>query len=314
MVVAVGQEGARVVHEVRAAQPLEGDSVDAAAFEGPALRLTGPMAVSLDGVERRFTGEVVDYRGQPIWAATDFVSGTDWGVVVKVDATEQRQPILEFRADVVRVAVVLAAFAILFGTLVGIRVAQPIHLLSEAANRIREGDLTARSGIRQEDEVGLLARTFDEMAAELESQVELLTEYRHFFDMSMDMMCIAATDGYFKQVNQAFTRELGWSEEELCSRPFVSFVHPEDVQRTLEEIRKLDEGIPTVRFENRYLCKDGTYKVLRWRSTPERGTGRLYAIARVKGSVPGGVMDLEEDEPAPDQPSTDAGPPRGASS
>ena len=196
---------------------------------------------------------------------------------------------------------IMAAFAIAAGTFLGIRVAQPIHLLSAAANRIRQGDLEARTGIQREDEVGLLAQTFDRMAAELEEQVELLTEYRLFFDMSLDLMCIAATDGYFKRVNTAWTRELGWSQEELLSRPFVSFVHPDDVEKTVAEVAKLDEGIPTIRFENRYLCSDGTYKLLRWRSTPEEGTGRLYALARV----------VHPGDPAPypsDDDSTEAAP------
>lgn len=285
MVVVSDDDGPRVLHPVRAA-PVHGDATgDMALFEGAGLRLEsgGPAGGALEGRERRFEGGVIDYRGQAVWAATDFLSATGWGVVVKVDAAEQRQPIVDFRDDVIRLAVALAAFAILFGTVLGIRFAQPIHLLAEAANRIRDGDLSARAGVAREDEVGLLAQTFDRMAAELEAQVELLKEFRLFFDMSLDMMCIAATDGYFKRVNASFTRELGWSEEELLARPFVSMVHPDDVDATLAEIEKLRSGTPTISFQNRYLCKDGAYKQLSWRSTPERGTGRLYAIARVVG-------------------------------
>ncbi len=125
------------------------------------------------------------------------------------------------------------------------------------------------------------------MAGELEEQVALLTEYRRFFDMALDPMCIADTDGYFKKVNAAWTRELGWSEEELLSRPFSSFVHPDDRQKTADEVAKLAEGYPTIRFENRYLTKDGSYKLIRWRSTPEPGTGRVYALAQVEGTVEG---------------------------
>lgn len=291
MVVTRDEGTPRVLHPVRAA-PVPGDStMDMSAFAGAGLRLrpVGPAASSLDGVEHRFPGNAIDYRGQAIWAATDYVPETAWGVVVKVDASEQREPIVEFRDDVIRLAVALAAFAILLGAVLGIRFAQPIHLLSEAANRIRAGDLSARVGIEREDEVGLLAQTFDKMAAELEDQVELLTEFRLFFDMSLDLMCIAATDGYFKRVNPSFTRELGWSEEELLARPFVAMVHPDDVDPTLAEIEKLASGRPTIRFENRYLCKDGTYKRLTWRTTPESGTGRLYAIARVIGVEPSGT-------------------------
>lgn len=286
MVVTRSDGEARILHGARAASVPGDTAVDLTPFRSPGFAVDpgGLAARSLRIGEREFAGRAVDYRGQEVLAALDFLPETEWGVVVKIDAEEQAGPVREFRSQVIRSSVVLAAFAIVLGLFVGFRVAQPIHLLAEAANKIRDGDLSVRSGIEREDEVGLLAQTFDKMAAELEDQVERLTEYRLFFDLSMDMMCIAATDGYFKKVNQAFTRELGWSEDELLSRPIVSFVHPDDVDKTVEELQKLDEGIPTVSFQNRYLCKDGRYRILRWRSTPERGTGRLYAMARVEGA------------------------------
>ena len=124
--------------------------------------------------------------------------------------------------------------------------------------------------------------TFDDMASALEDQVGLLSEFRRFFDVSLDMMCMASTDGYFKKVNPAFVRELGWPEEELLRRPFIDLVHPDDVESTVNEVQKLASGTPTIRFENRFLCMDGSYKLLRWNSFPEEDTGRLYAIARVQ--------------------------------
>ena len=216
--------------------------------------------------------------------------------MVKIDEEEQALPILEFRADMTQLAVTLAAFAILVGTFLGIRFAQPIHSLAETAAKIAGGDLEARSGVKQEDEVGLLARTFDQMAESLEEQVQLLSEFRRFFDVSIDMLCIASTDGYFKKVNQAFVRELGWSEEELLSRPFISMVHEDDIRATQREILKLAGGTPTIRFTNRYLCKDGSYKRVRWNAYPEPETGRLYAIARVRSEQPDqrGGADAEE--------------------
>lgn len=287
MVVTRQADDVRVLHPVRAAPSLGDTAFAATAFEGSGLRMAdeGLASLSLQGMELMFEGDVTDYRGEEVWAATDYVGETGWGVVVKVDAAEQETPIARIRDELVRLVVILAAFAIVVGTLLGFRVAQPIHLLAETANRIREGDLTARSGVEQEDEVGLLAQTFDKMAGELEEQVKLLTEYRQFFDMALDPMCIADTDGYFKRVNAAWTRELGWSEEELLSRPFVSFVHPDDVDKTIAEVATLEEGHPTIRFQNRYLAKDGSYKLIQWRSTPEQGTGRIYALAQVKGTV-----------------------------
>lgn len=282
MVVAADDLGQlRVLHPVRHPQENSG-TVQGRLVVGP----TAPASRALRGEEASFTEDVTDYRGEEVWAATRLVRETDWGVVVKVDAAEQGQPIVDFRTDMIRLAMTLSAFAILFGTILGFRFAQPIHVLAEAANRIRGGELGARSNIVREDEVGLLARTFDEMADELEEQVALLSEFRSFFDMSLDMLCIASTDGYFRRVNAAFVHELGWPEEKLLKRPFYSLVHPDDVESTREEIEKLAGGSPTIAFENRFLCMDGEYKLLRWNAFPEEGTGRLFAIARVLSPKP----------------------------
>lgn len=111
-----------------------------------------------------------------------------------------------------------------------------------------------------------------------------LYDLDRFFNYALDMLCIAGVDGYFKRVNPAFTRKLGWTEDELLQRPFFDFVHPDDVDATQAEVAKLAEGIPTISFDNRYLCKDGTYKLLRWASYPE--AGRLYAVAHVMDDSP----------------------------
>ena len=297
MVVARDQRGRlRTMHPVRF--PPEG-------FEGSGYLVESDRAAaqSLAGGEVRLTDDLTDYRGQSVYITTRHIAETDWGLVVKVDAEEQRQPLIEFRQEMAQLAVTLAAFAILFGTFLGFRFAQPIHVLAESAARIADGDLTARSGLKQEDEVGLLARTFDQMAESLEEQVGLLTEFRRFFDVSIDMLCIASTDGYFKRVNRACVRELGWSEEELLSRPFISFVHPDDHRATAAEIQKLAKGRPTIRFTNRFLCADGSYKRIRWNSYPEAETGRLYAIARVRSEQPGQTgQDEPLGMPAPNEP------------
>ncbi|HEX9692424.1 MAG TPA: diguanylate cyclase [Gemmatimonadales bacterium] len=101
-----------------------------------------------------------------------------------------------------------------------------------------------------------------------------------FFTYALDMLCIAGVDGYFKRVNPAFTRTLGWTAEELLARPFSDLIHPEDRSETVAEVGQLHGGRPTISFENRYRCKDGTYKDLHWTSYPEPGTGLLYAVAR----------------------------------
>ncbi len=244
------------------------------------LRGDDPASRAMRGEEGTFSQGIIDYRQRPVWAATRYLPETGWGLVVKFDAGEERAPVIEFRRQLTALALSLSAFAILVGTLLGLRFAKPIRDLSEVANRIRLGDLQARAKVVSEDEVGFLASTFNQMAQELERRMSLLREFQKFFDVSLDMLCIAGTDGYFKRVNPAFERTLGWREDELVSQPFTSFVHPDDVEATLREVEKLSQGIPTVSFENRYRCRDGSYKRLLWTSQPEPETGRLYAVAR----------------------------------
>jgi PAS domain S-box-containing protein len=103
-------------------------------------------------------------------------------------------------------------------------------------------------------------------------------ERDRFFALSPDLLCIAGSDGFFKRVNPAFDR-FGYAPGELTRRPFIDFVHPDDVAGTLEQLKKLDAGEPTIEFENRYRCQDGTYRWLLWAGWPTRD-GILYASAR----------------------------------
>jgi PAS domain S-box-containing protein len=105
-------------------------------------------------------------------------------------------------------------------------------------------------------------------------------ELSGFFAQSLDMLCIAGPDGYFKRLNPAWERTLGWTLEELQARPFIDFVHPDDRRATQAKVAVLAGGAPMIAFENRYRRKDGRYRWLQWnaRSWPDRRL--IYATAR----------------------------------
>ena len=101
-----------------------------------------------------------------------------------------------------------------------------------------------------------------------------------FFTISLDLLCVAGFDGYFKRLNPAWERTLGYTMEELMAESFLSFVHPEDQEATEAETAKLANGETTIRFDNRYRCKDGSYRWMRWTASPHVNDALIYATAR----------------------------------
>ncbi|HEX8311354.1 MAG TPA: CHASE3 domain-containing protein [Chthoniobacteraceae bacterium] len=118
-------------------------------------------------------------------------------------------------------------------------------------------------------------------------------ERDRFFTLSLDMLAIGKTDGYFKRLNPAFTQTLGWSEKELLERPFMEFVHPEDRAATVGAMEHLSKGQLLIQFENRYETKDGSWRVLSWKGSPQPD-GMLYCTARDVTEHRQAVAALEE--------------------
>ena len=101
-----------------------------------------------------------------------------------------------------------------------------------------------------------------------------------FFIITRDMLCVAGFDGYFKRVNPAWEIALGYTSAELTSKPFLDFVHPDDRERTITETVMLGQGGEVVSFENRYRCKDGSYRWLLWSARSVVEEELIYASAR----------------------------------
>lgn len=99
-----------------------------------------------------------------------------------------------------------------------------------------------------------------------------------FFMMSVEMMIISTLEKFIK-VNPAVSRILGYTEEELLSKNFLEFTHPDDLEITQKEVDKLKTGASSIKFENRYICKDGSIKWLTWSVFPDVKNRLLYAVA-----------------------------------
>lgn len=107
---------------------------------------------------------------------------------------------------------------------------------------------------------------------------EKTDELDTFFNMALDLLCIADTDGYFKKLNPAWTQTLGYSIKEMTGQRFLSFVHPDDIELTINAIAELAAGQGTTTYVNRYQAKDGDYRYIEWRAAAKGTT--IYAAAR----------------------------------
>jgi len=109
---------------------------------------------------------------------------------------------------------------------------------------------------------------------------QIQAERDRILTLSEDLICVAGMDGYFKYVNPAWEQTLGYTEHELISKPFISFIHPDDHTINDKQVTYLKSGKTTRSFENRYICKDGSIRHLQWAATPFPEQGVMYCIGR----------------------------------
>jgi PAS domain S-box-containing protein len=121
---------------------------------------------------------------------------------------------------------------------------------------------------------------FTKVMRDMTERRRLEEERDRFFKLSVDMLCVAGLDGYFRRVNPAFGHALGYTEEELLAAPVFDFVQPEDREATRADYEKLARGEPTTNLENRFRCKDGSYRWVGWSYFPVPEEGLAYGVGR----------------------------------
>ena len=121
----------------------------------------------------------------------------------------------------------------------------------------------------------------------LEAQVaERTAERDRMWRLSAELMLVAGFEANIVSVNPAWGLLLGWTQEELEGRRFLDLVHPEDVEPTLKEVGRLAEGAATLRFENRYRHKDGSYRRLSWTAVPDGASSTRSAATSPRSARP----------------------------
>ena len=125
----------------------------------------------------------------------------------------------------------------------------------------------------------MLGRDVTKRVLGLKDLVKAKDELQRFFSLVPALVVVASSDGYFLNLNPEWEKTLGYSRAELLSQPYESFIHPDDIGPTREEVMRQINGGMTIHFENRYRHKDGSYRWLEWYATPV-ADNQLYAAAR----------------------------------
>jgi PAS domain S-box-containing protein len=115
------------------------------------------------------------------------------------------------------------------------------------------------------------------------------TEVTELLDLSLDLICVAGLDGYFKLVNKAWTDVLGYSKKELLTQPWINLVHPDDREATIAEATKVFQGYKTMRFGNRCRSKNGSFRWILWTAAAPADGQFFYATGR-------DITELKRDE------------------
>ncbi len=159
-------------------------------------------------------------------------------------------------------------------------------LLSDRPVPEREARIQTKSGMVKEVRISSSRISYRNRPAlltmfhDITEQEHAIRERDRFFTLAVDLFCIAGFNGYFKVLNHSWSETLGFDLEELQSKPYMEYVHPDDREATVDVLRSLGTGKELTKFENRFICRDGSYRWLLWTATPDLEEQLMYAVAR----------------------------------
>jgi PAS domain S-box-containing protein len=194
--------------------------------------------------------------GKEVYVGYAPVAGLGWGVLYVRAASDALAPAMHLKSQHRSVALYLLLVYLATAALAAILIRRQTQLLG--ANQTLNAKLN-----HQITETKRAKQDLD-----------------RYFALGLDLFCIAGDDGYFKRLNPAWEKLLGFTVAELLARPYLDFIHPDDRESTVAQAEKQGKGEEVLSFANRYRCKDGSYKWLSWKATPVVDQGLIHAVAR----------------------------------
>jgi PAS domain S-box-containing protein len=235
----------------------------------PKDEISSPIIQSLDGNEGLFT-DAVDYRGESVLAATQYIPATGWGLITKIDKAEALATVNRLQYLLPSIALLFLAFVLLVSLLFSRAIAHPIIKLARMATRVSEGDLSARALVNSKDEVGILANACNQMkdslmktnfdlGKELDDRKKAEEKYTTLVEQSNDGIIIIQ-NGLVEFANSNMIKMTGFSLEEATGKPFIEFVSPEHRASVMDiyQRRISGEKVPN-NYEIEILTKDGKH-------------------------------------------------------
>ncbi|MGE7774837.1 PAS domain S-box protein [Chitinophaga sp. NPDC101104] len=131
----------------------------------------------------------------------------------------------------------------------------------------------------QKESLKLLAEMVVSLIVERRKNIER-NYFEQLFELSPDLICIVQANGFYRKVNPAFTKTLGWDERDLMTNPILHFAHPDDVEIAEKNLTNIRGGKDKVNFTRRFRTKTGAYRLIQWAANPDPDTGDIFAIGR----------------------------------